>query len=421
MKKRVFVLGLDGMPFSLLQDDCFKESMPVLCSLLGDYHGHVLTSVYPSVSNVAWTSFFTGKTPAEHGIFGFCDRTVFPFGINLVTAKNRKCAAIWETLETTRKKIVINVPGTYPPNPINGLMVSDFLCPDIQKATYPIDYHKHLKDMGYIIDVDAWLARTNLELFLNDLFAATCKRFELAFSLLSEDWDYFQLHIMETDRLMHFCFSYLVRHIENAVSELINRLLKKIDDYIDKLITILADTSGIIILSDHGFCEVKAEVQLNRWLELEHLLVLNKSRCINDYHESTCCYSLTPGRIYLNLKGREPQGAVEEKDYHCVRGIIKNKLQSLVDPNTGECIIEKVLLREEIYCGSYSKMAPDLLVCAKNGYDLKSSCQESEIFRQSEMQGMHTYHDAMIIGINIDVSEIKSIDRVYPIIMEYLL
>ena len=177
-------------------------------------------------------------------------------------------------------------------------------------------------DMGYIIDVDAWLVRENKTEFLQQLILAMDKRFQTTFELLSEDWDYFHLHIMETDRLMHFFFEYLAEKKVDIDSKLIENFLKKLDQWIDRLIRTIQNEAAVIILSDHGFCQIKSEVQLNLWMEQQGLLSFKGSRKLEDYAEDSICYSLVPGRIYLNLEGREERGSVKPANYMAVRDIV---------------------------------------------------------------------------------------------------
>ena len=420
MSNKIFVLGIDGMSYSLMQSEYIKSLMPNLSNLCMRHNLNKINSVYPVISSVAWTSFVTGSNPGEHGIFGFADRQYKPFKIMIPTSANRKKPPIWSQLPQDKKKIVINVPLTYPPESVNGYMVSCFLCTDIKKATYPNEYHKHLMDMDYIIDVDAWLARENKEEFLQQLILAMDKRFQLTFEFLNEDWNYFHLHIMETDRLMHFFFEYLAENKSDAISELIESFIKKLDQWINQLIGTIQNESAVIILSDHGFCQIKSEVQINLWLEQKGLLYFKDSRKLEDYHENTVCYSLTPGRIYLNLEGREERGSVKSSKYFTVRDMIKNKLLEFRHPDSGEPIIDKIMFREEIYSGDYVENAPDIIAHPKNGYDLKASLDGNSIFTHSALTGMHTYEDAMIAGIGIDISAVHSIDQAYPVIWEYM-
>ncbi len=418
MHNKIFVLGIDGMPYSLMKSGYIQSLLPNLTKLCKQYNLHRMNSVFPTISSVAWTSFVTGSNPGEHGIFGFVDRQHNPFNIKIPTSRSRRKPPIWNQLPQDKKKIVINVPLTYPPEIINGYMVSCFLCPDIHKSTYPSDYYKLLMNMDYIIDVDTWLARTDQKEFLRQLILAMDKRFQITFELLNEDWNYFHLHIMETDRLMHFFMEYLTERKGNTYTKLIESFFRKLDQWIEKLIQAIQNESAIIILSDHGFCQIKSEVQINLWLEQQGLLSLDSDRNLENYNENTICYSLVPGRIYINLEGREERGTVKQSEYNSVRDKIKTKLLKISDPDSGELIIDKVMYPEEIYHGDCVSNAPDIIAHPKNGYDLKASLDGNKIFNRSALTGMHTYDDAMIVGIGIDVSAVSSIEQIYQVIWE---
>lgn len=408
--KRTFVLGIDGFPYSFLQDRFIQKNMPKLSGFAKQNSTKRMDSVYPVVSSVAWTSFATGENPAEHNIFGFVDRNPAPFEITIPTARNRKAKTIWQELsEQGKKVIVINVPLTYPPEEVNGILISCFLCTDIEKSSYPKEFSGYLKDKGYIIDVDAGLAKENKQKFIGELHRALEKRFEVAFDLIDkQDWDYFQLHIMETDRLFHFLWSDIEN--KNGFYADIVRFFKKLDLFLKKLNEKLLKSDRLIILSDHGFCSVKAEVQLNAWLKEQGLLKFTSTdEKLTDYDKSSVCYSLLPGRIFINLERREEKGTVTAGDYQGVREDIKNRLLEFKAPESGEKIIDKVFFKEEIYSGPYLEDAADIIAHPKRGYDLKGRTGNISVFEHSHLNGMHTYDDAFIYAKNCDISKVKSI------------
>lgn len=417
-KSRVFVLGLDGVPYSLLKGDSIKKSIPNLLSLLSQNNSKRMNSVYPTVSSVAWTSFATGENPAGHNIFGFIDRKPNPFQIVIPTAANRKAKTIWQELsEQGKRVIVINVPMTYPPEEVNGILVSCFLCTDINKSSYPKEFSNYLKENGYIIDVDAWMAKEDKKKFVENLHIALEKRFEITFDLIDkEEWDYFQLHIMETDRLFHFFWNDI--QTQSGYYADILKFFKNLDNRINELVCKLSENDRIIMLSDHGFCGIKHEVQLNAWLQSEGLLKFaNGNNKLPDYHRDSVCYSLLPGRIFVNLEGREERGTVKESEYNSIRAEIKQKLLDFADPASGEKIIDKVFFREEIYSGPYIENAADIIAHPKRGYDLKGRVGNVDIFEKSHINGMHTYDDACICGRNCDVSTISCIQDVKNFIL----
>ncbi|GAW94062.1 alkaline phosphatase family protein [Calderihabitans maritimus] len=416
---RTFVLGIDGLPYSLVQEKFKKGEMPNLAAIAKEGQCKRINSVYPTISSVAWASYMTGKNPAEHGIFGFVDREPNPFRIKIPTGADRKAETLWHRLSKQGKRvIVINVPVTYPPEPVNGIITSGFLCMDIDKSSYPKEFNSYLKERGYIIDVDSWLAREDKKKFMQELHRAMDKRFEIAFELMEkEKWDFFQLHIMETDRLMHFFWDDIEQ--EGEFTPEINRFFAKLDNYVGELNDKLSENDRLLILSDHGFCGIKYEVQLNTWLEREGLLKFEpgEKKELANYHPDSLCYSLLPGRIYINLEGREEKGTVKEADYEKVRQQIKERLFTLKDPETGQPVIDKVFFREEIYQGPYLDNAADIIAHPVNGYDLKGRTGMDQIFERSPLNGMHTCADALIVGKNIDLTKTESIIDIFDVLV----
>ena len=421
MSRRVVVLGLDGMPSTLLTKLFSKGKMGNLKSIIELEGIKELKPVYPVISSVEWTSYATGTHPGKHGIFGFVERHTNPFGIYIPTSKERKVKPIWQVLSQQNKKVtVINLPITYPVEEVNGKMISCFLCTDIQKGTYPRELAYELEKEKYIIDADAWIARENKEQFLDQLIDALDARFRVGMKLFDEDFDYFHLHIMETDRLFHF-FWYALEEMEVYMDEKIERFFDKLDDWIGKLLAKLREDDTLIVLSDHGFCGIKYEVQVNTWLQEKGYLKLAEGDTnIAHYLSETTCYSLTPGRIYINLEGREERGSVSPKDYEAVRRQIKSDLLALEDPITKEKIIEQVFFKEELYSVSLDDNAPDLVAHPKNGYDLKGMDQSNKVFTHSALEGMHTYENAILIGRNFDTSKIESIQDIYTEILNII-
>jgi len=66
------------------------------------------------------------------------------------------------------------------------------------------------------------------------------------------------------------------------------------------------------------------------------------------------------GRIFLNVRGREPDGAVDPGDYHEVRDELAARLSSTVDEG-GRLLGTRVFKPEEIYA-RVEGIAPDLVV-----------------------------------------------------------
>ena len=146
---RVIILGFDGLDYNRIQK--YMDALPTFKGLRG-FIGRLESTIPPSTAP-AWVSMFTGKTPAEHGIYGF---------INIETRKvmnysDIRSKKLWDYLKDLRFCIV-NVPMTYPPDKnINGLMVSGFPVPTnrYEKIVYPRKWAHVLKNrIGLPKDVD---------------------------------------------------------------------------------------------------------------------------------------------------------------------------------------------------------------------------------------------------------------------------
>lgn len=399
-KKKVLVVGLDGTPHSLVKRLTAEGKLPNFSRLLQSGSLSRMNSVIPTVSGVAWSSFMTGKNPAQHGIFGFVDRTANPFEIFIPTSTHMKTETLWETLSKADKKVVVmNVPVTYPPREVNGILISGFLATDLSKAVYPQSLYPKLNELGYRIDIDAWQARASKDDFIKDLDYTLDKRLETMFYLMdNEKWDFFMCHIMETDRLHHFLWKEMEENDPKYAPAFL-RYYEKIDQALGEIDEKLNDDTTLIILSDHGFCTIKQEVQLNYWLKQQGRLKFknNAAKSLSDIDSSSTAYSLIPGRIYLNLKGREPEGKVSPgKDYETVRDELIRSLSEIKDPGTGEKIIKQVYRREEIYQGHYLENAADLIAVPFDGYDLKGALAKDTLTERTPIVGMHTFDDAFL-------------------------
>ena len=380
---RVFVLAIDGVPFSLLRElELFRD-------LWGEGDLVQMDSVLPTLSSIAWTNFQTGRNPGKHGIFGFIDRKLNPFEIYIPLSRDIKSPTIYElTSESNLNAISVNIPLTYPPRHIKGIMVSGFLCTDIKKGTYPPDFSEYLLRMGYIIDVDPSLAYTDKDKFLKMIYQALERRIDLLDYLLEEEWNLLVFHIMETDRIQHFFgkddpeFLEFFKVLEKKVME----IYKKIPEEVE-----------FIMLSDHGFTGIKYDVNISNWLEERGYLKFkeDRSRGFNALGEAVA-YSLIPGRVYIAVRSREPFGIVEKENRERMVSELVEQLKEFRAPETEEPVFKKVYRKEELYSGEYIDLAPDIILEPSYGYNLVSKLDSEWLFQKPRQKGMHTKDDAFL-------------------------
>ena len=394
---RVVVISIDGVPHSFLQARIAAGALPNFKKLLEHGSLHRMNSVQPCVSSVAWASYMTGKNPGKHNIFGFIEKKPGTLETFVPTSVNLASPTIWEIMSRAGKKVcVINVPGTFPPRPVNGMMVGCFLGTQLENIAYPKKVGAELKALGYKIDARAALARENLERFITECNQVLAKRAKILLHYWAQaPWDFFQCHIMETDRLNHFLWEQVEKN-EPRYLRVFAEFYQRVDAVIGEVVRCINPETELIILSDHGFCAVKKEIYLNRYLAEAGLLKFNISspRSLRDLHADSLAYSLIPGRVFINLEGREPHGTVSPARYEWAREKISTMLLSLKDTD-GAPIIREVVKRENIFHGAHLAAAADLLAIPHDGYDLKGDVTKAFLGEKTALVGMHTFDDAL--------------------------
>jgi len=391
-----------------------------------------MDSVHPAVSSVAWASFVTGKQAGKHGIYGFVDREEGAYKMTFPLSTSLKSKNIWEILSDAGKRVFgMNVPVTYPPRPVRGILIGGFLCCDLAKVAYPPEVCRYLESIDYQIDGDPTLARRSRDLMLLNLHQTLERRMEAMFHFLAEEeWDYFHTHVMATDRLNHPLFGAFEAGDPKYAPEFL-KFYRRLDAYLGQLLDALPADLGLIVLSDHGFCRLKSYVQLSRYLMECGWTALASSppRHLLDIDpQKSRAYVLPPGRVFVNLKGREPSGIVPPEEFNAVREGLATDLMALRAPN-GEPVIEKVLRREELYWPPEARgpepempleqllatetpfgQAADLIAIPFDGYDLKAGLGLPQAFFQTErwpLHGVHTYGDALIMARGVELPEAR--------------
>jgi len=402
-KTRAVVVGLDGVPFTLLEALIKAGRIPNMASIFSRGYFGRTTVCIPEISSVSWSSFMTGTQSAEHGIFGFMDFQPGTYKMYFPNFSHLKGKTIWDELaRQDRKSVVINMPATYPARQIDGVLISGFVAIDINKAVYPSSFIAPLNAMGYRIDVDTMKARQDHDFLFQDLHATLEGRRKAADYLWDDiDWDLFIVVITGTDRLMHFLWEAYEQE-EHAYHQAFLDYYHKVDAVVGHVFDRFGALEGsadsknqFYMLSDHGFTAIKTEVYLNRWLEENGYLKYQKAQpeSIMDIGAGSAAFAMDPSRIYVNLKGKYPLGTVDARDYERTRREIKAGLEAMTFED-GNRIAKKVFLKEELYHGPYMDQAPDLVVLSHHGYDLKGKVKTDVVFGRSNLVGMHSQDDA---------------------------
>ncbi len=374
---KVIVIGLDAASPELIFDK-WADDLPTLNRLTKEGISGELESCIPPITVPAWSSMMSGKDPGTLGMYGFRNRKNYSYDdLYFPTSNTLKEDRIWDILSKKGlKSVVMGVPQTYPPTELNGCMISSFMTPDTSTDyTYPKELKHEIEDLvgEYKLDVENF--RTNdKERLLKEIYSMTKKRFKAAQYLLeNKSWDFFMLVEMGSDRIQHGFWKYFApdhRDYEkgNIYEEAIFKYYRFLDEKIGELIS-KANDAAVIIVSDHGVKTMFGGICINEWLINEGLLSLKNypdeltpiRECDIDWENTKAWgYGGYYGRIFLNVKGREPRGVIPKEKYEDFRSKLVKKLIAIPDEN-GEKLNTRVYKPEEIYDNT-NNIPPDLIV-----------------------------------------------------------
>jgi predicted AlkP superfamily phosphohydrolase/phosphomutase len=375
---KVMILGLDCAEPSLVLER-WRARLPTIARLMERGLYGRLTSVVPPITVPAWSCMMSSRTPGDLGVYGFRNRSDHSYdGLFIANGTAIKEPRLWD-LATRRGKrsIVLGVPGTYPPRPLNGVMVTCFLTPSTESQyTFPPLLKREVEQVvgEYLFDTKDFRTEKK-DWLLEQIYEMTDRRFQLAEHLLAtKPWELFVMVEMGPDRMHHGFWKDM--DPEHRKHEPGGRFESAILDYhvhldglLAKLLAHADDDTAVLVVSDHGAKRMDGGIRVNEWLRREGLL---KTAREPEGTERLADVGVDWGRttawgdggyyarIFLNVRGREPEGTVAPEDYERVRDDLARRLLEIPDEN-GNPIDTRVYRPEELY-DRVEGVAPDLIV-----------------------------------------------------------
>jgi predicted AlkP superfamily phosphohydrolase/phosphomutase len=290
---KILIIGLDGATFDLIKPWAAEGKLPTFERLLQQgVHGE-LTSTIPPVTAPAWTSFMTGKNPGKHGLYHFIEPRPGSYEMRYTNARSRLAKTIWQILNESGISVgVLNVPMTYPPDRLNGYMISGMDSPEDSTAiTNPPELYQELQErFGKVSPQIRYLGYLKTdqrrEGVLKGLEEMDAHYLQLTDYLLKKyPVDVAMVVFTSVDTVQHFFWQYMDRtHPQHDAvgaakyGEAILRVYQRVDEIIAKLIGSLPEDTAVLLMSDHGFHPTSARiVHINRYLFDLGLLRLHDS------------------------------------------------------------------------------------------------------------------------------------------------
>jgi predicted AlkP superfamily phosphohydrolase/phosphomutase len=423
---RLLIIGLDGATFDLIDPWMAQGRLPHMAALMRRGLRSTLRSTLPPATFPAWSSFMTGKNPGKHGIYDFVRLRPERYRLEFAGARSRRGETIWRLLSDRGLRVgVMGLPTTYPPEAINGFMISGFDSP-VSTGTdpsfiYPRSLFEELSertgpylitDLGQFRIDRRWHSRA-----LEHLRRTLERKTAIASYLLQkEPWDLFMVLFGESDTAGHHFWAFhdprSPRYRTSVRKELagaICSIYQRLDEAVGELTARRHPDTSVMILSDHGFGGAGDKVvHLNRWLHQHGYLFFRRtggwktrgagalgraglrwlplktqeklfrhgaglaSSLLSETRLGAIDWSRTrafstemntlPG-IWIHLQGRYPRGMVAPgEEYERLRTALVKDLENFTDPETGCRVVARAHRREDLYHGPCLEEAPDLLV-----------------------------------------------------------
>ncbi|MDY7034344.1 MAG: alkaline phosphatase family protein [Thermodesulfobacteriota bacterium] len=394
--KRLVIIGLDGVPYSLVQELSVRGEMPNMFGLTGESTFCSMKSSIPDISCVAWSSIMTGKNPGEHGIFGFMDMVPGSYNIYFPNYTNLSGIPFWNWRNGTQS-VIINVPSTYPASPLNGVLISGFVAPELDKAVWPPSLIPELKRLNYRVDVDSDQAHQSMELFIDNLNKTLAARIDVYRHLWEKgEWDIFMLVFTGTDRLGHFLWE-AYQDETHPYHKAFLHYFNAVDQAIGEIVWRMRPDDSLIVISDHGFESMKKTVYINSYLRKNGFLRLKRfpTTSYDNIDGRALAFAMEPARICVNTMSKYPRGNVKETDKELI-------LTDLIDlfgnlEIEGEKVIKRIYRKEEIYNGPFLDRAADLVLVPHSGFDLKARLHTEMLAEKTIFTGKHSQDNAFLL------------------------
>ncbi|MBA3945641.1 MAG: alkaline phosphatase family protein [Herpetosiphonaceae bacterium] len=417
--RQVLVFGIDAATLDLVEPWVAAGQLPTLQRLMQGGSYAPLRSTVPALSPPAWTSMITGQNPGKHGIYDFVHLLPGSYRLTSTRRDQTHFRTIFDLAsEQGQSVLAMNIPLTYPPPTVNGSMVAGLGAPSQGRFAYPPKLRDELLGWGYRIDpVHEYVPGRDAE-YIAELEQLTRIQADCFMRLLQrEPWDLAMMVFRIVDEFQSFLWHHMdpshpLHEPRQPFDSAILDAYQLMDRILAECLAAVPKDTTVLVVSDHGGGPLYKEVFLNVWLEqhgwlqrkqtptltasstalmrrlgltreklapkldwplahalrrripqhLQHALVPEQGMTIAnsiDWSHTRAFSFGNIGQIFVNLKGREPQGSVEPgAEYEQLIDDMTAALYELQDD--GKPVVDRVFRANELYHGPYADTGADL-------------------------------------------------------------
>jgi predicted AlkP superfamily phosphohydrolase/phosphomutase len=460
-KRRLVVLGLDGADWKILDPLIREGSLPNFKHVAENGSRARLKSTVPPLTAPAWQSIFTGVNPGKHGVFDFAK--VEGGQIKFTSSRDSLVPYVWELVN--EQTLAFNIPCAYPVRRhTNKILVSGFCTPSAESGfAYPEeikdeilrivpDYTPHFRLKEKLVHMGMAKNKNGLE---QSILSNLQDKLKVARHLLEhKEWQAAFIVFSATDWIQHSFMHEFVDAPEKSKTR-----IAKAYTAIDTLIGYLIEKDyDLIIISDHGFKDIRQVCFLNTYLHRKGLIKLR----VDSFRRLMKFLGITQENLLpaLSLVGswgiskylhgilrRLPRKYPAPEDFDIPNssafllsgsgnGVflrtpadtdsIADTIVNCTDEE-GKRMIKAVLRREDLYHGAAVTRSPHLILVPEDDVLLKGTiCPRisKDVDTESEMDGYHDQYGIFVAYgegfIKTTLSEDVMTSDIAPTILAHL-
>lgn len=283
------VIGLDGATLDLIGPWAEAGYLPTMRRLMARGAWGPLRTIIPPITPTAWSSFLTGKNPGKHGLYDFTGHRSDSYETYLVNASHREGPSLWHLLGQAGYRVVVNnVPITYPPEQVNGVMVSGLLTPaGATDASWPPELQQELHQAipAFNFSPPGMHSPGQESAFVRSVLELNQTTLQVTQYLMQrQPWDFLVSIFMGTDIMSHFMWEHMETGATSApepareeLANAIRRCYQDVDAALAQLLEEVGDDTYVIVMSDHGFGSLDNYMSVNAWLAEQGYLKFKRS------------------------------------------------------------------------------------------------------------------------------------------------
>lgn len=374
---RALVLGLDCAAPALVFGR-YADELPNLAALRRTSLWGPMRSCDPPITIPAWTVMASSQDPGRLGVYGFRHRKPCSYTDGYtVNAASITAPRIWDYLGRRGKRVlVMGVPPSYPPRPVAGHLVSCFMTPGADRPfTHPASLAQEITARFGPYTFDVVFRTDDRDRILDELIAMTEQHFAVLTHLLrTKPWDLAWFVEIGLDRMHHAFWKFFdpahPAYVPGNRYEGVGlRYYRLLDRWIGEVRSLLDGDTILLVVSDHGAKAMRGAFCVNEWLAQEgYLTMAPRPSAPTPIEQVPVDWTRTRAwgwggyyaRIFLNVRGREPDGIVDPGRYEDERERLAARLRSIRDPD-GRVMDTRVFRPEDLYPVRRGD-PPDLLV-----------------------------------------------------------